>query len=78
MNHAFIEKYPIIPRMPSVFGPTASPRQASFESPPYDQASSPYKRAAYAIFETDAEALKRLLPDGFQLNGDARLALEFT
>lgn len=68
---------PRIPRMPSVFGTMTSPRQVSAGGPAFDQAASPRRKAAYAVFETEAAALERLLPDGFTLSGTPRLAIEF-
>ena len=68
---------PRIPRMPSVFGTMTSPRQVSAGGPAFDQSLSPHRKAAYAVFETDAAALQALLPDGFTLWGAPRLAVEF-
>lgn len=66
-----------IPRMPSVFGTMTSPRQVSAGGPAFDQSTSPFRKAAYAVFEADAAALQALLPGGFTLSGTPRLAVEF-
>jgi hypothetical protein len=63
--------------MPAVFGTMSGPRQVSAGGPVYDQARSPLRSVAYALFEADGAALAQMLPAGFALWGTPRLAVEF-
>lgn len=63
--------------MPAVFGTMSGPRQVSVGGPVYDQAQSPLRSVAYALFEADGAALAQMLPAGFALWGQPRLAVEF-
>ncbi|GAA5232762.1 hypothetical protein FOZ76_01580 [Verticiella sediminum] len=70
---------PPLHRMPTAFGPTPGPRRTPGPEVRYDDARSPLRTSAYAIFQTDAHALADLrLPAGVTLRGPALLALEYT
>lgn len=64
-------------RMPVIFGPSGSPRYCPVDHVQFDPASSHKRVTAYAVFETTAEAISRVLPPGLALRGVPVISLEF-
>jgi acetoacetate decarboxylase len=63
-------------RMPTHFGPAPGPRQMPMDALA-DSTRSPQKTLITASFLTDASALERHTPEGFQLAGESVVTIEF-
>ena len=63
-------------RMPTHFGPAPGPRQMPAEAA-VDAIRSPRKTLITASFLTEAPALERHTPEGFQLSGEPVVTIEF-
>lgn len=63
-------------RMPVIFGPSPGPRQGP-DGLPFDWSDTP-RSTATVSFLTDGQRLSRLLPPGFQLQGDPIVTVEAT
>ena len=64
-------------RMPVGFGPTVSPRYAPGGGT-FDPATSQRRIMVQAVFDTDADAVRALLPPGLETTEEPRIAFEFT
>ncbi len=62
-------------RMPAHFGPTPGPRQGP-DGCPFDWTEQPLRALIATSFLTDAQALQRLLPPGFELDGEPIVTVE--
>jgi hypothetical protein len=63
-------------RMPTHFGPVPGPRQMPAEAVA-DPIGTPHRLIVSASFRTDAAALARHMPPGFELTGEPEVTIEF-